>query len=168
MDFREIREFLVDSGKYIIAVIILLFVVINVFTIQSIIGPSMNPGLKESDILLLSKFHYKMFDIKRYDVIALNDKSSKYMVKRIIGLPGETVEYKDGKLYINEKEFEDEFAHLTKDFKLKEIIAEDTYFVLGDNRGDSLDSRDFGPIKKTQIIGKPYFRFWPIWKFKIV
>lgn len=167
MDLRDIRELLLDMTKYIIAIFVLMFIVVNIFTVQSIVGPSMEPGLKESDILFLSKFHYKIFDIKRNDIVSFSDRSSKYMVKRIIGLPGEHLAYIDGKLYINHIEQADDFSNSTDDFSIEEI-PEDEYFVLGDNRNDSLDGRDFGTIKKSQIIGKPYFKIWPIWQFKFI
>lgn len=145
MDLRDVREFLLDAGKYIIAIFVLLFIVIYVFSVQVVVGPSMEPGLKENDILFLSKFHYKVFDVKRDDVVAFSDKSSKYLIKRIIGIPGDNLE---------------EYGY--------ETIPEDMYFVLGDNLDDSLDSRDFGLISKSQIIGKPYFKIWPIWEFKFI
>lgn len=102
-------------------------------------------GIKRKWYFILSKFHYKVFDVKRDDVVAFSDKSSKYLIKRIIGIPGDNLE---------------EYGY--------ETIPEDMYFVLVDNLDDSLDSRDFGLISKSQIMGKPYFKIWPIWEFKFI
>ena len=91
------------------------------------------------------------------------------IVKRVIGLPGETLEYKDGFLYINGKRTHDDFVSLTRDFTLesatgKNKIPSGYYFVMGDNRRNSLDSRDsrVGLVKKSNIIGKPIIRIWPL------
>ena len=111
-------------------------------------------------------------NIKRFDVVSLEYKGSKYLIKRVIGLPGELVEYKNNTLYIDGERMGENFLDdetITKNFSIKELgyekIPEDMYLVLGDNREDSLDSREIGLIKKDTIIGKVSFRIWPINKF---
>ena len=93
------------------------------------------------------------------------------MVKRVIGLPGEHIEYKDNKLYVNGSlVLENNISVETKDFKLEDIgyetIPKDMYFVLGDNRTNSSDSREFGLVKKDEIIGKIVMRLYPFSKIK--
>lgn len=174
MDFRDIKEFFSDAFKYIIVIVVVLIIVLYVVSLQQVVGPSMQPNLNNGDVLILSKIHYRLFDIKRNDVIVLNDEKNKFMIKRVIGLPGETISYKDNILYIdgvayNEKLYE---GITTADFDLKDLeydkIPEDTYFVLGDNRGNSTDSRILGPISKEDIIGKVMVKIWPLNEFKLV
>ena len=176
MDFREIKEFFKDTLKYIIVIIIVLIIVLYVVTLQQVVGPSMQPTLNEGDVLILNKFQYYLFDVKRNDVVALKYDGSKYLIKRVIGLPGESIYYKDNTLYINGNPYKENIVEglVTEDFDLKdngyEVIPDDMYFVLGDNRGDSLDSRskEVGLIKKEDIIGKVFIRIWPLSGFKLV
>ena len=168
MDLRDLRELFIDSLKYIVLIIALIYTLTNVITIQQVIGPSMNPTYQNGDALILGRFHYKIFKIKRYDVISFSDKQSKYLIKRVIGLPGEKIEYIDNKLYINDIEVDDKYSVDTYNFSVELLgydkIPEGYYLVLGDNRKDSLDSRQLGLIKKENIIGKPYFRLWPLFR----
>ena len=136
----------------------------------------MQPTLNEADVLILNKFHYYLFDVKRNDVVSLKYDGSKYLIKRVIGLPGESIYYKDNILYINGNPYKENIVDglVTEDFNLKQIgydvIPEDMYLVLGDNRGNSLDSRnkEVGLIKKEDIIGKVFIRIWPLNGFKLV
>ena len=170
MDWLSIKEFLKDTLKYIILIVTILFIVIYVVSLHQIVGTSMTPTLNNGDITILDKISYKFNNIKRNDIVSIYNEDSKYIVKRIIGLPGESVEYKNNKLYINGEEIKELYLEnqITEDFKLNEIgyekIPEDMYFVLGDNRKDSLDSRDssVGLINKSDILGKVRFRIWPL------
>lgn len=171
MDYREIKEFFFDSIKYIIGIILIICFLMYVATFQQVVGPSMSPNLKNSDLLILNKAVYKLREPKRGEVISFEYTGTKYLIKRIIGLPGESIEVKNNILYIDGKPFEEDYLDssvITKDFKLDEKIPKDSYFVMGDNRMDSMDSRDFGPIKEKDIIGKVLFRIWPINKIKLV
>ena len=174
MDLRDLKEFTKDTLSYILTAGAVLFVIIYVVTLQQVVGPSMNSTLKNQDIVLLSKSHYKLFDMKRFDVIAFNYADTKYLIKRVIGLPGDKVEYKNNILYINGKEVEEKFldGHQTKDFDTLtlgyEIIPEGKYLVLGDNRENSLDSRSFGLIDEKDILGKVSIKIWPIYEIKLI
>lgn len=172
MDFRGIIEFFRDIFKYIIVIIVVFVLVLYVVTLQQVVGPSMNPNYHDGDVLVLSKIHYKIFSIKRNDVISFSYKNTKYLIKRVIGLPGETIEYKDNILYINGVSYKETIVDdlVTEDFTLKDIsgydvIPDNMYLVLGDNRGDSIDSRIIGLIDKSDIIGKAIFQVWPIARF---
>ena len=125
--------------------------------------------------MILNKLHYRFFKIKRFDVVSLNYDGSKYLIKRVIGLPGDNIEYKNNKLFINGKKIEEYFLDKetnTEDFSLTtlgyEKIPKDMYLVLGDNRENSLDSREIGLIKRKDILGKIKLRIWQINKFGIV
>ena len=102
MDLRDINEFAKDTFRYILTAGAVFFVIIYVVTLQQVVGPSMDSTLKNQDIVILSKSHYKLFYMKRFDVIAFNYADTKYLIKRVIGLPGDKVEYKNNTLYIND------------------------------------------------------------------
>lgn len=170
MDLRDIKEFLKDALKYIIAIAVILIVAIYVVSFQEVIGPSMNNTLKSGDITVVNKLVFRLRNIKRNEIVSLK-KDDKIMVKRIIGLPGEHIEYKDNILYVDGKKISDSRSSSTKDFKLEFIgydtIPKDMYLVLGDNRTNSSDSRTFGLVKKSDIIGKVNIRIYPFNKIKI-
>lgn len=170
MDLRDIKEFLKDALKYIIAIVVILIFAIYVVSFQEVIGPSMNNTLKSGDITIVNKLVFRLRNIKRDEIVSLK-KDDKIMVKRIIGLPGEHIEYKDNILYVDGKKISDSRSSSTKDFKLESIgydtIPKDMYLVLGDNRTNSSDSRTFGLVKKSDIIGKVNIRIYPFNKIKI-
>ena len=157
MDWRDIKEFFKDTSKIIILIIIILFLIQYVFSITKVVGNSMYPTLKDEEIMMINKFKYRISKVKRGEIISLKYADTKYLIKRVIGLPGETVK-------INEEYLKKELEY--DDFSLTDIgvtkIPEDMYFVLGDNRENSLDSREIGLIKKADIIGKISIRFWPL------
>ena len=135
----------------------------------------MHPTLKDEELFILSKFNYRFTDVKRGDIISLKYANTKYLIKRVIGLPGENVYIKDSTLYINNEKFEESYISdelKYDDFYLKDLgydkIPENMYLVLGDNRVDSLDSREIGLIPKKDIIGKIALRFWPLNRFKFI
>ncbi len=175
MDFREITEFLKDSLGFIILIVAVFLIAMYVVGLQQVVGPSMEPTLNDQDVLLISKIHYAVFNVKRNDIVAIDSLDNKYLIKRVIGMPGENVEYKNNLLYINGESFEETLYEdmVTEDFKLSDMgydeIPEDHYLVLGDNRGNSLDSRDesVGLVSKDEIIGKTIVRIWPLNGFKI-
>lgn len=172
MDLRNITEFIKDASKYIMVIIFVLLFFIFVMGLQQVIGPSMNPTLNEGDIIITNKFIYRFKSIERNDVVVIS-QDEKYMIKRIVGLPGEKVEYQNNDVLINGKAYKETFTNSeTEDFTIQDlgydVIPEDMYLVLGDNREDSLDSRTFGLISKNQIIGKAWIKIWPISKMKII
>ena len=104
--------------------------------------------------------------IDRFDIVVVKTDNNR-IIKRVIGLPGESVMYEDGKLYINGKYVEDSYSlSETKDFD-NIVLKEDEYFVLGDNREVSKDSRMIGPVKKEQILGKTRLVIFPFTKIRI-
>lgn len=150
---------------YIVIVVVVVLIRTFIITPVRVDGDSMKNTLKNGDILLL----YKLSSIKRFDIIVLDEeKDNEKIIKRVIGLPGETVAIKKGKIYINDKVIDDEYAYgETSDFD-KVTLADDEYFILGDNRLISKDSRYFGPIKDNEIKGKIVFRLFPFTKIGTV
>ena len=128
-------------------------------------GLSMYNTLNNGEIMLLNKLDYKFNDIKRFDIVVVKTHNDK-IIKRVIGLPGESVKIENNVLYIDGKEVKDNYAYeKTEDFNLKELgyekIPKDCYFVMGDNRNNSADSRMIGCVKKKQIKGKANLVIFP-------
>ena len=168
MDFRGIIEFFKDAFKYILVVVVVFLLFVFCVGLQGVTGPSMYPTLQEGNILIVNKLLYRLKDIERNDIIILMH-DDKYMVKRIVGLPGEHVEYKDNYVYVNGVKYKETFIDTTKvktnDFSINDLgyetIPDNMYLVLGDNRENSMDSRDFGLVEKDLIVGKAWIRIWP-------
>ena len=152
--------------------IILLVVLLRTFIITPVRvdGKSMNPTLENGQILLLEKINS---NYKRFDIVVINyeeNGQTEKLIKRIIGLPGEHISYRNNTLYVNNKKVEEPFSHFeTPDFDIATLgsynIPEDSYFVVGDNRINSNDSRYLGFMKKDQIIGKIVFSVFPHFGF---
>ena len=166
MDFREITEFMKDSLGIIITVLVVFFLFIFVIGLQQVVGPSMEPNYHEGDVVVLNKFIYNFRKPKRGEVVVVT-QNEKYMIKRVIGLPGDKVEFINNKLYINDQEYSESYLNedtITDDFSITSFgvdkIPDDKYLVLGDNRGDSLDSRKYGFIDKKNITGKVWFKIF--------
>ncbi len=150
---------------YIVIVLVVVLIRTFIITPVRVDGDSMKNTLKNGDILLL----YKLGSINRLDIIVLDEeKDNEKIIKRVIGLPEETVAIKKGKIYVNDKVIDDEYAYgETSDYD-KVTLEDDEYFILGDNRLISKDSRYFGPIKENEIKGKIVFRVFPFTKIGTV
>lgn len=130
-------------------------------------GESMDPSFREGDYLIIDEITYRFSDPERGEVIVFKypDDPSKRFIKRIIGLPNETITIKDGRVYINQEILLNESYlpdDLTTSGNLEIILGDDQFFVLGDNRPYSFDSRRFGPVDEKFITGRVLFRAWPI------
>lgn len=144
---------------FIVLLVIILLLKCFVVTTIKVNGDSMYPTLKNKDIMLLDKVHYRFSDIKRFDIVVVEKEDTK-IIKRIIGLPGEKITYRDNKLYVNDEEVKDIYNSIVQeDFTC--FLESDEYFVMGDNRKVSLDSRSIGPVKKEQVMGRANFVIFP-------
>lgn len=169
----------------IIASLVSLFIITFIVQRTIVDGSSMYPTLSNGDNIIVDKLSYRFSDPKRFDIIVFpfyeeTTKTSKNYIKRIIGLPGETIQIKDGLIYINDKVLEEDFGFevmLNGGYASEPVkIKENEYFVIGDNRNLSKDSRhlnennksDVGCIKRENIIGKAWFRFYPIGKSELI
>ena len=151
--------------------------IINAYVIQETIvnGSSMYPTLESADKLLIDKFIYKIGELKRYDIVVFDYHHSSVYIKRIVGLPGEKITIRAGKVYVNGKLLKDDplskdTIHYSGIAKDGVELGENEYFVLGDNRNNSYDSRyeQVGIVNKSSIIGKVWIRIFPILKFGAV
>ena len=143
---------------YIIIILAVLFVKAFIVTPIKVNGESMYPTLEEGDIMILNKTAYYFNKPERFDIVVVN-MPDEYLIKRVIGLPGEHIEYKDNTLYVDGKKVKENFKHgVTDDFNIEELgsdtIPLNTYLVLGDNRENSLDSRELGFIREDQLLGR--------------
>ena len=153
---KTIKEFL----PYIL--ILLLVILFRTFVASPIKvnGDSMYDTLDGSEFMILNKFS----KVDRYDIVVVNTKEEE-LIKRVYGLPGEKISIEKGNIYINDKKIEDVYAYgETSDYE-SITLGGDEYFVLGDNRAISLDSRRIGPVMKSQIKGTTNFVVYPFNRF---
>ena len=164
------KRILKENYIYILIIILVILLKIFVITPIRVNGTSMNPTLEEGDIMLLNKLSRN--NIKRFDIIVI-DYNDEELIKRVIGLPGEKIEYRNNKLYVNGNAVKEKFTKV-KDEKLDNYsiealeqlkVPKDYYFVVGDNRPNSLDSRMIGFIHKDKIKGKASFIIFPFSRF---
>lgn len=175
---KNVLKEILSTSVYLLVVLLITYLIVNfVGQRTEVVGSSMESTLSDGDNLIVDKITYRFHDPERYDIIVFPFKYAKntYYIKRIIGMPGETVRIdSDGVIYINDEEL--------TEFHGKEIIADpgiarkeitlgnDEYFVLGDNRNNSTDSRDpsVGNIRKKDILGRAWLRIWPLHEFELL
>jgi signal peptidase I len=145
------------------------------FTPIIVDGSSMYPTLKDDNRMIVNKLSYVFGEPKRFDIIVFHAPEKKDYIKRVIGLPGETVEYRNDTLYINGKKYDEPYLDelkketeglLTESFIV--TVPKDHIFVLGDNRRFSRDSRHIGAIPLKEILGKTNFVYWPYKEIRFV
>ena len=155
----KFRKIFKEYFPYVITIILVILIKKNVVSPIQVNGESMMDTLHDGDIMILNIIKYRFSEIKRFDIVVVRQKK-EYIIKRVIGLPGETVEYKDNQLYINHKKVKDSYGrNPTEDFSV--VVPEGSYFVLGDNRNNSLDSRYFGCFSEKQILGSTRLTLFP-------
>lgn len=170
---HPVLEFLI----HLIVVLALTFIIVNYVGQRTVVvGQSMYSTLEDGDQLIVDKLSYRFRKPERFEVIVFRYlyQENTYYIKRVIGLPGETVQIMDGKIYIDGKLLEEDFGYETiHDGKRAEnpiTLGPDEYFVLGDNRNGSSDSRDpaVGNVSRGQIIGRAFVRIWPFNKIGFI
>lgn len=171
-NFVELIEF--------IAVILAILIVIRFFVAEphKVFGSSMVPNFHNGDYIITNKIGLKLGEPRRGEVVILQNPRNPDVVfiKRIIGLPNEKVMISDGDFYINGKLLKEPYlprgtktsGEVFLPDKEEITIPKGQYFVAGDNRGGSSDSRDWGPVKKEALIGQAWLRYWPIQKFTLI
>ena len=161
----------------VIALVIAVVLYLFIMTPHEVLGNSMYPTYKNGEYLMANKLTYRFGEPRRGDVIIFKYSDTQDFIKRIIGIPGDNIMVKDGKVYVNGTQLDqttylEETVYTSGGDYLTEgetiTIGESQYFVLGDNRPHSSDSRTFGPIKENQIKGKAWIVYLPISEFRIV
>ncbi len=162
---------------YLGIVLILTFLIVNFVGVRTeVLGTSMQPTLMNRDQLIVEKVSYYFNDPQRYDIIVFPypEEPSKHYIKRIIGLPGETVQIIDGYVYINGELLDEHYGNAVMNYagvaEEPIVLGDDEYFVLGDNRNNSEDSRyaAVGNIKRSEISGRAWVRIWPLSSFGVL
>ena len=175
-DFSWKRE-IISTTLYLFCVVALTFLFIQFVGQRTHVnGDSMNVTLQDGDNLIVDKLSYRFKDPERFDIIVFpyQYQEKTYYIKRIIGMPGETLQVIDGMVYIDGEMLDESYGKEVMDYagiaSEPVELGQDEYFVLGDNRNNSSDSRDpsVGIIHGDQIIGKAFIRIWPLNKFGIL
>lgn len=170
---KEILGFLL----YVVIVVGITFIIITFVGQRTYVsGSSMENTLSHGDNLIVDKLTYRFSAPKRFDIIVFpfRYEDNVYYIKRIIGLPGETIQIQDGEIYVNGEVLEESYGReVMKSAGLAAdpiTLGDDEYFVLGDNRNDSTDSRDPNVrlIHKDEIIGRAWVRIWPLNKLGVL
>jgi signal peptidase I len=147
---------------------LLIALLINVFVGQAtrVEGQSMEPNLHTDQRLVVEKVSYRFHGPQRFDVVVLKvpGQGDELLIKRIIGLPGETVEFRDGQVYVDGQRLDEPFitGETRAGRQSKIVVPPLTVFVLGDNRDHSNDSRSFGPVPIENIVGRAWLSYWPV------
>lgn len=174
----DIKKEIISWALYLLFVVVLVYVIITFVGQRTVVdGRSMNPNLNDGDNLIVEKLSYRFRDPQRFDIIVFPPQGApnEHYIKRIIGLPGETVQIDyEGNIYINGEILEEDYGLETiqNPGRAAEPITlgEDEYFVLGDNRNNSTDSRTekVGNVKRNTITGRAWVRIWPLSDFGVL
>ena len=173
---------MLDDIKEIITTVVITFLVALIvnnffFIIVVVSGNSMHPSVKDGSYGFSSIVSRHVDGIQRFDIVVINsEERGKNLIKRVIGLPGESIEYRNGQLYIDGKEYEESFldksyvdsyktasGYFTDNYQC--VLGENEYLCLGDNRPISADSRIYGPFKSEEIVAKGIFVIYPFDEF---
>ena len=159
---KKIDKKEVISDLAVIAIAVIVFYLISKFLAMpiSVHGTSMENTIKENSAGL--SFYYDLDNIERFDIVVVDTNQDKLLFKRVIGLPNETIEYKNNKLFVDGKEVKEEFldtSTYTGDYSIS--LKDNEYFCLGDNREVSNDSRYYGTFKKEDIVSSHVFLIYP-------
>ena len=151
----------------VIALGIAAFVIVFLYQPVKVEGVSMMPSLDDNERIFINKFVYRIEPIQRGDIVVFRYPldPAKSFIKRVIGVAGDHVSITDGRVYVNSKRLEEDYVPQAYDDQLsfpEVVVPADSYFVLGDHRNKSKDSREFGPVDSSYIYGKAVFGYWPV------
>lgn len=157
----------------VISLLVSSFIIVFLYQPVRVEGTSMLPMLEDQDRLFINKMAYRVGEIHRGDVVVFlypHDHQKSY-IKRVIALPGDDLRIDHGRVYVNGAQVEERYVPLrfTDDrSQSEEVIGQREYFVMGDHRSISSDSRDFGPVDRSLIYGKAAFVYWPMEQVGVV
>jgi signal peptidase I len=168
---RNALEWLLIVGGALITALLVKTFLLQAFFIPSL---SMSPTLDKGDRVLVNKFSYDLDDVDRGDLVVFErppeePSGIKDLIKRVVGLPGDTIESRDGVVHVNGEAIEEDYLEdgVRTDNLPEQVVPEGQVFVMGDNRENSLDSRVFGPIDADLIVGRAFVRVWPLTRLSL-
>ena len=159
-----IRSWLQDTLETLLLAAILFFVINTLTGRYQVHGQSMEPSLHDGQYLIASKVTYWLHEPERGDVVVLDPPSRSSEVpyiKRVIGLPGDLVEVKDHRVWVNGIALNEPYINEPPNYPGNWVVGEAEYFVLGDNRNNSSDSHSWGLLPADNVLGKAFFSYWP-------
>lgn len=143
-----------------------IFFFVYIFLVQPhrIKGDSMAPNFADGELLLTEKISYRLYPPQRGDVVVFRAPGTRKVdfIKRIVGLPNDTIKIEDGQVFVNGQSLEEPYETQKTQGKIEKELSQNQYFVLGDNRSSSSDSRNFGPVGKELIVGRVWLVYWPV------
>jgi signal peptidase I len=156
--FREFAETIILT--------LLIYFLVRTFLFENyrVLGHSMDPTLENDQFLVVSKLGYRLQEPERGDIIVFRDPRSenRKLIKRVIGLPGEVVEIRNGQVLIDGRPLDESYVANPSGYSQEATpIPEGMYFVLGDNRNNSSDSHNWGTLPREQVVGKAWVSYWP-------
>lgn len=156
------RSFLRDVRDTVLMVIII-YTLVNLIAPRYIVeGASMQPSFETGEWIIVNRLGYLVGEPQRGDVVILDyPEPQEDLIKRLIGLPGETIEIHDGEVYVNGERLDEPYIKASPRYRDEITLGEDEYYVLGDNRNNSRDSHAFGAVEAERIIGKAWMIYWP-------
>jgi len=151
--------------SFVIVIVIAIIIKLFIFTPVKVNGDSMYPTLNDGDIMILNEIGYHLNGVERFDIVVANIDGER-LIKRVIGLPGEKIEYRDNNLYVNDELVVENFKHADTDaFSIYDlgidVVPDSHYFLVGDNRTNSKDSRYIGFVSQSKILGKTNLIIYP-------
>lgn len=166
----ELKSWLRDI---LFALAIAIFIVIFVVQPVKVEGTSMQPRLVDQERIFVNRFIYRFTDIHRGDIVVFwyPRDTNKSFIKRIVGIPGDEIEIRYGAVYVNGRRIREPYLKpefMDHDSYRKVVVPPDCYFVLGDHRNSSNDSRNWGFVPRDKIYGKAVFRYWPMSRMGLV
>lgn len=156
-----VREFIET-----IVLTLLIYFLVRTFLFENyrVLGHSMDPTLENDQFLVVNKLGYRLHEPERGDIIVFRDPRTdeRKLIKRVVGLPGEMLEIKDGQVYVNDYLLDEPYvANPGRYSQSATPIPEEEYFVLGDNRNNSSDSHNWGTLSRQEIVGQAWISYWP-------
>src|SRR5262245_218650 len=169
-NWRTLRTWILDL---LICMVVSFFIILFVYQPVKVEGGSMEPGLEDQERIFINKLVYRFESIERGDIVVFHypRDTRKSFIKRVIGLPGDHIRISAGRVYVNGIALPE--PYVPQDYQdarsySETIVPGNSYFVLGDHRNSSNDSREFGPIHRSYIYGKAVFGYWPMEKMGIL
>lgn len=164
---RSLPVFAVWLRDLVISLAISAFIIIFLYQPVKVEGTSMMPSLDDQERIFVNKFVYRLEPIQRGDIVVFRypRDTSKSYIKRVVGVAGDRIRIDDGLVYVNSRPLDEDYvpSAFSDDRSYPEtVVPPNSFFVLGDHRSMSNDSRDFGPVKESFIYGKAVFGYWPV------